>query len=165
MRASRLEAGLLQFHPEPNPVGTLMETTAAQYRPAAEAKEIAISTEPTEVSAIFDPKWTTEALGNLLDNAIKYAPQGGHIRMTATALEMFCRIDVADDGPGVPEAERASIFARFRRGAAHAQDAGVGLGLHLTRQIVSGQGGYVKLTCPTEGGSVFSVYLPNLWTP
>ena len=162
VRTSRLEAGLLQFHPEANPVGSLMEASAAQYRPAAEARRISLLVEPTKVQALFDPKWTAEALGNLLDNAIKYTPAGGHIRVSATALELFCRIDVADDGPGVPETERAAIFTRFRRGASHSQDAGVGLGLHLARQIVSGQGGYMKLTCPDEGGSVFSLYLPNL---
>ena len=165
VRASRLEAGLLQFHPEPNSIHSLIKTAAAQYQPAAEAKDIELTAEPTEVQAVFDPKWTSEALGNLLDNAIKYAPRGGHVRVSATALELYCRIDVADDGPGVPEAEHAAIFARFRRGAAHAQDAGVGLGLHLARQIVSAQGGYIKLSCPPEGGSIFSIYLPILSAP
>ena len=84
------------------------------------------------------------------------------MRVTAQAGELFCRVDVADDGPGVPEAERGKLFARFYRGAAHAADEGVGLGLYLARQIAAGQGGYVKLTCPDGGGSVFSLYLPNL---
>ena len=165
VHASRLEAGLLQFHSKPNSVHSLLESVIAQHQPAAEAKAIELTMEPTEVRAVFDPKWTSEALGNLIDNAVKYTPSGGHVRVSATALELYCRIDVTDDGPGVPETEHAAIFARFHRGATHVQDAGVGLGLHLARQIISAQGGYIRLTCPTEGGSIFSIYLPNLSTP
>ena len=165
VKVSRLEAGVLALRPEASPVGPMLEAAVAQFRPAAEAKGIELALAPAAFSARFDPKWTGEALCNLLDNAVKYAHEGGHVRVSAQPGELFCRVDVTDDGPGVPESERARIFSRFGRGAAHARDEGVGLGLYLGREIASGQGGYVKLSCPEGGGSVFSLFLPSLSKP
>ena len=162
VKTSRLETGVLAMHPQVNDVRSMLEAAVAQYAPAAEAKGIALSLAPTDARARFDPKWTGEAMCNLLDNAVKYAPEGGHVRVEVTPYEMFCRIDVTDDGPGIPESEHAKVFSRFYRGAAHAGEEGIGLGLYLARQIVSAQGGYMKLSCPDGGGCTFSVYLPNL---
>ena len=162
VKTSRLETGVLAMRPEENAVSPMLEAAVAQFRPAAEAKGIALSLAPTDARARFDPKWTGEALCNLLDNAVKYAPAGGHVRVEAVPYELFCRVDVMDDGPGIPESEQPKVFSRFYRGAAHAGEQGIGLGLYLARQIVSAQGGYMKLSCPNEGGCVFSIFLPNL---
>ena len=162
VKTSRLEAGVLAMCPEDNPIAPMLESAVNQFLPAAEAKGIRLTLAPTEARARFDPKWTGEAVCNLLDNAVKYAPEGGHVRVEAVPCELFCRVDVTDDGPGVPEPERPKVFSRFYRGAAHAGEEGIGLGLYLARQIVSAQGGYMKLRCPPEGGCVFSIFLPNL---
>ena len=162
VKTSRLETGMLALRPERNPLGPMLEAAVAQFLPAAESKRIQLTLVSTDAYARFDPKWTGEAVCNLLDNAVKYTPEGGHVRVEVTPYELFCRVDVADNGPGIPENEHAKVFSRFCRGAAHAGEEGVGLGLYLAREIVSSQGGYMKLSCPAEGGCVFSAFLPNL---
>ena len=96
-------------------------------------------------SARFDRKWTLEAVGNLIDNAIKYTETGGHIRLTATAYEMFVRIDVTDNGMGIAEAEQAQIFRRFYRSQTVSDEKGVGIGLYLAREIIEKEDGYLRL--------------------
>jgi signal transduction histidine kinase len=110
--------------------------------------------------AVFDQKWTAEALGNLVDNAIKYTGQGS-IVISATAYELFVKIDVRDTGNGIPEEEQAKIFSRFYRSENARDTEGVGIGLYLAREIVSGEGGYIKVTSVPSEGSTFSVLLPR----
>ena len=74
---------------------------------------------------------------------------------------MFCRVDVADTGPGVPEAEQPKIFQRFYRSDAAREAEGVGVGLYLARQIAEGQGGYLKVSSKPGHGAVFSLCLPT----
>jgi len=118
-----------------------------------------LSTNP--IRAVFDTRWTKEALGNLLDNAIKYSPKGSTVTITPGAWEMFVHIDVEDEGPGIPEGERAQIFDRFYRGKNASPQEGNGVGLYLTRMILQREGGYVKVSPRQAGGSCFSLYLPK----
>lgn len=161
VKTSRLEAGILALHPKENPVGPMLEEAAAAYARRAEEKNIILHAEPSGETAVFDRKWTEEAVCNLVDNAVKYTPQGGRIVIRATPYELFCRIDVVDSGIGVAPEERAKIFGRFYRSEAAYETEGVGIGLYLVRQIASGQGGYVKVSGAPGGGSVFSLYLPK----
>lgn len=161
VKTSRLEAGVLTPHPKAGPLAPMLEQAAAQFAPRAAEKGIALTLIPTDASAVFDPKWTAEALCNLLDNAVKYTPAGGTVTVEAIPYQMFCRVDVADSGPGVPEAERAKVFRRFYRSPAAYETEGVGIGLYLTRRIAEGQGGYVKVSSRPGGGSRFSLYLPG----
>lgn len=71
------------------------------------------------------------------------------------------RIDVADTGDGIPEAEQAKIFSRFYRSEANRDSDGVGVGLYLAREIVAQEGGYIKVSSSPGKGSVFSVFLPR----
>jgi len=131
--------------------------------PAAEEKELVISFEGNRpLPLLHDPKWTGEAIGNVLDNAIKYTPAGGKIKVVIERYETFARIDVADNGRGIPEAELAKVFQRFFRGASSSDTQGVGVGLYLARKIVTGQGGYMKVASEVGSGSLFSVFLPIL---
>ncbi|MDD4849249.1 MAG: sensor histidine kinase [Gemmiger sp.] len=116
--------------------------------------------EHCDIRAVFDAKWTAEALFNLVDNAIKYTPAGGSVRLTATTYPLFCRVDVADTGIGMAEGETAKIFARFYRAPQVADTEGVGLGLYLAREIVAAEDGYIKVRSTPQKGSVFSVFLP-----
>ena len=162
VKTSRLEAGVLAMAPKSHPIQQLLEAAAAQAAPRAEARGIALTVEPTDLSARFDPKWTTEALYNLVDNAVKYTPPGGSVALRAVGYELFCRIDVTDTGPGIPEAEQARIFQRFYRSPAVSEEEGVGIGLYLARQIAAGQGGYLKVTSRPGEGSTFSLFLPRV---
>ncbi|MBP3475357.1 MAG: HAMP domain-containing histidine kinase [Lachnospiraceae bacterium] len=113
-----------------------------------------------DLTAVFDPKWTQEALFNLVDNAVKYTKQGS-ITIDVTLFELFCRITITDTGIGIAEEEHAKIFSRFYRSAQVSEQEGVGIGLYLTREIISRQGGYLKLTSAPDEGSSFAVYLPR----
>ena len=161
VKASRLEAGIVAPAPAVNPVGPLLENAVEQEGPAALAKQITLTAEPFDGSAAFDPRWTGEALGNVVNNAVKYTPPGGMVSVSAQLLDSFCRIDVADTGPGVPEGEQAAVFNRFYRGGATRAAEGLGLGLYLTREILARQGGYIRLSSRPGEGCVFSLYLPR----
>lgn len=161
VKTSRLESGILVLHPREGPLAPMLEKAAAQFAPRAAEKNITLTLSPTDISAVFDPKWTAEAVCNLLDNAVKYTPAGGTVAVEVIAYQLFCRINVTDTGPGIPEAERAKVFQRFYRSPAAYETEGVGIGLYLARQIAEGQGGYIKLSSQPGRGSCFSVYLPR----
>ena len=161
VKASRLEAGIVAPAPAVNPVGPLLENAVEQEEPAALAKQTTLTAEPFDGSAAFDPRWTGEALGNVVNNAVKYTPPGGRVSVSAQLLDSFCRIDVADTGPGVPESEQAAVFNRFYRGGATRAAEGLGLGLYLAREILARQGGYIRLSSRPGEGCVFSLYLPR----
>ena len=161
VKASRLETGIIVQNPRPLLLAPMLESAAAQFRPKAAEKGVSLTVEPTEVLAVFDPRWTEEAVCNLLDNAVKYTPPGGSVSVRVTAYELYRRIDVADTGPGVPEADQGKIFQRFYR-SPDARDAdGVGIGLYLVRKIAEGQGGYVKVFSKPGEGAKFSLFLPG----
>ena len=115
--------------------------------------------ETEQTTACFDMKWTKEALGNLIDNAIKYTEQGG-ITVRMRSYKLFVCIEVEDTGSGIPEEEQAKIFGRFYRSLQVADQEGVGIGLYLTREILRQQSGYVKVSSGKGKGAVFSMYLP-----
>lgn len=162
VKTSRLESGVLAMTPKrswhPTAVGMPPRPRPA---PGAEAKAITLTVEPTDLTARFDPKWTAEALYNLVDNAVKYTPAGGAVTLRAVGYELFCRVDVTDTGPGIPESEQARIFQRFYRSPSASEAEGVGIGLYLARQIAAGQGGYLKVSSRPGEGSTFSLFLPR----
>ena len=161
VKTSRLESGVLALHPAPGELAPMAERAAAQYAPKAAAKGLSLTVGPIAGSAVFDPKWTEEALCNLLDNAVKYTPAGGAVTVSVQAYELFAAVRVRDTGPGIPEDEQAKIFGRFYRAPAAYQAEGVGIGLYLARQIAAGQGGYLKVESVPGAGSTFSLYLPR----
>ncbi|WP_312615283.1 HAMP domain-containing sensor histidine kinase [Oscillibacter sp.] len=161
VKLSRLETGVFTLHPIPNAIAPMLEEAAKQLMPKASQKEILLVTNLTEAHGVFDYKWTMEALCNLLDNAVKYTPAGGRIQLSAAEYDLFCRIDVADTGIGITEAEQAKVFSRFYRSPSVSDQDGVGIGLYLTRQILTGQEGYIKVASTPGSGSVFSMFLPR----
>ena len=161
VKASRLETGIVVPVPSLHSVGVLLEDVAQQEEQAAQEKGIALRVLPFDGAAAFDPRWTSEALGNVVNNAVKYTPAGGTVTLCAQMLDGFCRVDVADSGPGIPEAEQGEIFNRFYRGAGTRTAEGLGLGLYLARQILTLQGGYIKVSSTPGNGSTFSLYLPR----
>ena len=162
VKAGRLETGVIAVQPRPADVGALTQAAVESALPEAERRGVQLSHLPAEVGACFDPKWTQEALGNLIDNAIKYTPAGGSVTVSVTPYELFCRIDVTDTGPGIPEDEQARIFERFYRSPAVRDAQGVGLGLYLAREIAAANGGYIKVTSRPGKGSTFSLFLPKM---
>ena len=161
VKTSRLETGILALHPEAGQLESVILSAVAQLSPKAERKGIRILIESADGDAVFDPKWTEEAVFNLLDNAVKYAPTGGEVRIRTVSYPLFSAVQVSDTGPGIPEEEQPKVFQRFYRGMEHQQEDGVGIGLYLVRQIAQGQGGYVKVVSQKGAGSSFSLYLPR----
>ena len=159
VKTSRLETGILELHTKPEPLRNIVERSVEQYKPKADEKNIKLDAFTSDISAVCDAKWTEEAVCNLLDNAVKYTPDGGNITVRMSEYEMFCRIDVTDDGNGISEEEQPKIFGRFYRGKDVYNKQGVGIGLYLTRQIVSNEGGYMKVISSEENGSTFSIFL------
>lgn len=161
VKLSRLETGILTLHPVYKPIETILEEIYTQCVAKAVQKGLKLVIDPTDAYAVFDPKWTIEALCNLVDNSIKYTPSSGMIHISVKAYELFCRIDVADTGIGISESEQAKIFGRFYRAPSVSEQEGVGIGLYLTRQILTEQGGYIKVASSLGNGAVFSVFLPR----
>lgn len=167
VKMSRLEAGIIKVHPIQSDVKDMIEKIRTQYYQIAIEKGldflcVAPLISPQRLIAFFDEKWTIEAIGNIVDNAIKYTNQGS-ITLRIKPYEMFCCIEIADTGMGIAEEEQAQIFARFYRSKRVSQKSGVGIGLYLAREIIMEEGGYIKVQSKLGEGSVFSVYLPILF--
>lgn len=161
VKLSRLETGVFKLHPVSNTIAPMLDEVAGQFIPKAMQKGIGLAMANTDVCAVFDYKWTAEALCNLVDNAVKYTPSGGSIEISVKKYDLFCRIDVADTGIGISEAEHAKIFTRFYRSQSVSELDGVGIGLYLTRQILSEQNGYIKVASSLGKGATFSMFLPR----
>ena len=145
-KLSRLENGTLSIVPTEGEIDKLIKTSISSVASKAEQKKISISYEAdSSLKASFDMKWTNEALINVLDNAVKYSPEGGNIRITVEQFEVYQAIHVTDDGPGISEEDATRIFGRFYRGSSVQQEEGVGIGLYLTREIIAKEDGYIKV--------------------
>lgn len=160
VKTSRLEAGVFQLQPKPVLVQRILHTVLEQIAPKAEEKGIVITCAEADAVVCADRKWTGEALYNILDNAVKYTPGGGCIRVETTVYQMFSCVNIADNGMGISEEEQAQIFGRFYRSPKVSETEGVGIGLYLSRQIISSQGGYIKVRSAEGSGACFSVFLP-----
>lgn len=160
VKLSRLENGVLALSPVMGGVGPMLHDIAEQYAPKAAEKGLTLTVGDgcDDPEAVFDRKWTEEAIGNIVDNAIKYTAEGG-VRISVSATELFQRIDISDTGIGISEEEQAKVFARFYRSQEVSDRQGVGIGLYLAREIIMAEGGYIRLTSEHGRGSVFSVYL------
>ncbi len=140
---------------------------AVKYSPKASVirvseKEIQIELEDFADRKLYhNEKWTAEVFANILENAVKYSPKASVIRVSAQPLELYTKIDVCDQGPGVPKEDCAKIFQRFYRSESVDQEEGTGLGLYLAQTILAQEKGYVTCAENPEGGSCFSVFLLN----
>lgn len=161
-KLSRLETNILEVVPVKSQVKPLLESAIEEIRKKAEKKEIQIKIEMDfEAEAVFDRKWTEEALYNLLDNAVKYSPAGSEVLISTKLYEMWCVIAVSDRGRGISEEEIPKIFGRFYRAKEVQQEEGVGIGLYLVREILQKEGGFIKVNSEVGKGSTFLCYLPR----
>lgn len=161
VKTSRLETGAIRLEKRD---GLLFDTLAQAMSGivySAEKKEITVTVDcPEGLLLSHDSKWTAEALFNLLDNAVKYTPAGGRISVSVEQWEMYVKLDVTDTGKGISESNQASVFRRFYREEEVHDQPGVGIGLYLAREIITRQGGYIKVVSEIGKGSTFSVFLP-----
>lgn len=161
VKLSRLENGVVAVNSADNSVNELVQGVVAELGNKAKAKglELVGPSNQEEIRAKFDMKWTREAIINIVDNAIKYTNEGlVDVRISAT--DVFARVDIKDTGIGISEEDSAKVFQRFYRSREVAGEEGVGIGLYLAREIITNEGGYIKLASVKGEGTTFSVFIP-----
>lgn len=158
VKLSRMEKELITVLPVRQCIESVLQALREQYGPRAAEKHIELTIENSQESAVFDRKWTIEAAGNIIDNAIKYTPQGGRVSVKARPYTIFLRLDVTDSGLGIKEEEHGKIFTRFYRSEAVHGEKGTGIGLYLAREIMEAQHGYIKVNSEAGKGSTFSLF-------
>lgn len=163
-KISKCEGGLIteNINPQKYVIANLVCRAVNDVFVLADNKKIEILSDiPIGLTANFDMRWTSEALFNILDNAVKYSDEGSTIKITAYSYEMFVCIDIIDNGEGIPESEINNIWQRFYRGKNHLDNNnGVGIGLYLSRMILNSEGGYISVKSQVGQGSKFSIFLP-----
>ncbi|MCL2253532.1 MAG: HAMP domain-containing histidine kinase [Lachnospiraceae bacterium] len=164
VKTSRLESGVLKIEPKPGNVYDLVSAAIAECKGLAAAKRITLSVAHADapITALYDSRWCTEALFNIIENALKYSPENGRVTISLAEYEMFIRIDVTDTGRGIRADDLPKVFGRFWRSEESADSSGVGIGLYLAREIIIACGGYIKVSSDIGKGSVFSVFLSKL---
>lgn len=172
LQLSKIESGQLQFKKEPLHIGSVIERTIAMIKPLAEKKQHRLRSQVAADLPLIsgDEERLVQVLANLLDNAIKYTPEGGQITVTARRISpsraeaprTSIELTVTDTGIGIPEQDRPRVFERFYRvdKARSRELGGTGLGLAIVRHIVEGHGGQVWVEGNMPTGSRFVVRLP-----
>ncbi|GFI15484.1 alkaline phosphatase synthesis sensor protein PhoR [Lachnospiraceae bacterium] len=160
IKMSRLETGTFVLHPEKARLSDTIAGAMSMILAKAEKKNIRLSADcDSKLTVNHDPKWTAEAIGNILDNAVKYTPEDGAVSILVRPWQFYTRIDISDTGIGIDEENYNSIFQRFYRAEEVAPKEGVGLGLYLARGIITRQNGFITVKSKRNEGSTFSVFL------
>lgn len=161
-----LEEGQRQFRFAPIDVASLVREMALNLKSTAARKEIRIDCAPTEEvlpPAFVDDGALRQVVDNLLSNAVKFSPPKSRIDVTVRRWNEYVRLEIRDQGPGVPAEEKERIFAKYTRGSAKptAGEKSTGLGLAIVRQLVTAMNGRVWCdNAPEGGGAIFVVVLP-----
>ena len=160
---SKLEADQIQPHKEPFQMVDLAHDLIANYNVLAKSKKISIALEvPKEsVPLVFgDISLVERAIQNLMDNALKFTPENGDIRLAIEASEKDVMINITDSGPGIPVLEQAQIFERYRQAPNVKKGEGIGLGLAIVKKIMELHNTTVQVISPPDKGCTFQFLLP-----
>lgn len=162
IKSSRLEAGVITLQKRPYPVyETLADALGGIFRKAEEKRLKVLVDCREDLQIPHDPGWTAEALFNILENAVKYTPADGAIRVSVSRWEACTKIDISDTGRGIPERAQGAIFQRFYREPEVHDTEGIGIGLYLAREIISRQGGRITVNSAVGKGATFTIFLPD----
>lgn len=163
---SKVEAGKMEFHPEPTDLAPLVERMVQSMRATADAKAIALvlDLDPTITEVMVDPGRLKQILYNFISNALKFTPDEGRVivRTRPEGADRF-RVEVEDTGPGIAPEDVSRLFQAFQQleSGAGKRHAGTGLGLALTKRMAETQGGTVGFRPAAGGGSIFHLVLPR----
>lgn len=160
LKTSQLENGLIQIQPRETSIGQTILSALEGILVPAEKKDIEVYYDnTTDYIVLHDPKWTSEALFNVMENAIKYTPQNGKLTILLNRTEKYIKISIRDTGIGIPPADLSNIFIRFWRGSTNISE-GNGIGLYLCKQIITLQHGYILVNSTVNSGSEFEIFIP-----
>lgn len=159
VKSSYAEQEMISIYPKMMRVEEIINTSCQIVELAALKKKIRIAQEETDDLCYADKKWTAEALGNVLDNAVKYSPEYSQIELKVILYESFVCIQVQDEGIGIKEEEQGLVFERFYRSKSVSSEPGFGIGLYLVREVLSKQGGYAKIKSKPGGGTTVQLFL------
>jgi signal transduction histidine kinase len=161
MDISEAKTGTLKLDMERVDVSVLVEEAVELYRYIAEEKHVTIRAGASEdLPMAVDPTRIRQVVGNLLDNAVKYTPEGGRVDVKVYRKEKEVIIAVRDTGIGISKEDLPKIWDRLYRGDKSRSQRGLGLGLSLVKSIVEVHGGHVEVSSEPQAGSTFVVYLP-----
>lgn len=155
---------VLAVHPRRTDLSGLIETSIGSAQAQADATHVSLRADvPVPLWAYADPLRISQALDNLVSNAIKYSPDGGAVTVTARSNDTGVQLEVQDTGMGISEDETQRIFTRFFRSQAARQASipGVGLGLSITKTIVERHGGKISCVSKPGAGTTFTMTLPR----
>ncbi|MBI5310005.1 MAG: HAMP domain-containing histidine kinase [Actinobacteria bacterium] len=154
---SKIDTGSLDVKPEQTDVKDLAEAMAREFEPRAARKEAEIAVDvPSGVTAYCDPDRLAQVVRILIDNALSHTPQGTNIRVAAEPSNGAVRVQVSDDGPGIPREDLPRIFERFHTGD---KTGGTGLGLSIANELASAMNGSLSVSSK-PGETIFSLDLP-----
>ena len=162
MDITEAESGVMQLQRALTPIDGLLASVIDLYQLVAEEKRISISTDfVTPCEAPVDAVRIRQVFANLLDNALKYTPEGGSVRLSCGTEGTRVTVQVADTGIGISAAEQTLIWGRMYRGDRSRSQRGLGLGLSLVKAIVEAHHGEVSVESAPGRGAVFRVVLPS----
>jgi signal transduction histidine kinase len=158
---SRIEAGTFSYRFEEVDLGRVVHEAIDTATLAQQDVPVVASVHGALPTIRGDRARLRQVLGNLIENAVKYSPEGGEVRVSAAAANGAVKIAVRDAGPGIPRDQQARIFEKFGRvDVAGASKPGTGLGLFIARSIAEAHGGSLDVASATDAGSTFTLTLP-----
>lgn len=158
LKITRLDTGNIVFEQKAHPLPELISRSLSDLteRARQEGKELLINGD-LEAALYCDAGWTSEAIGNLVKNALDHTDAGGHIQISWKRTPAMLQITVADDGSGIAPEDIHHIFKRFYRSSRSLDTTGVGLGLPLAKSIIEGQGGLISVQSTPGEGTAFTL--------
>ncbi len=160
---TRIESSEVPLQKQTKDINQAIQEVIDSKRPIAAEKNITLEADLDPIFSFrFDARLIRRVIANLVENAIKYSPEGSHIRLISREENNWVHVSVADQGIGIPETEQEKVFAKFYRGQHPLTAAvkGTGLGLYLARYFVELHEGIIKLKSEVGKGSTFTVSLP-----
>ena len=163
LKLARLDAGIIQMEKTPENLSVLMQDVLERFETWAEREHKTITLSGKEdVVLSCDALWVSEAIGNIVKNALEHTENGGHIGVKWSQSPLMTQIEISDDGKGIHPEDLYNIFKRFYRSRFSSDVHGIGLGLPLAKSIVEAHGGTISVTSSSGAGTTFTLHFFNL---